>query len=282
MRRSLAAMALSAALLVPALTSTGCRKGPDFGQKWPDPDRKVVASARASIDIGQARHVEESNLGPLDSDWDALLIRPRVQFDVRLRRGFEFAAEFNGFFTDADREEEWEFRGEKISENELDIDGHEFRLLGGWGVDVQRFGRVTVLGGFTGRHMVLERQFQDRQSTEVDADMYFWEFEGRLALPLRKSTTDLPLTLLASISYGRAIDPQADIDGAGTIEGNHVWLLRARAGFEYRATERLSVYLGGFYEDLEVAGGVSSDETAEWADSESVAGGGEVGIRWKF
>ncbi len=280
MTRSLLPFALIAALA--ALVATGCRKGPDFGQKWPDPERRIVASARASTDVGQAKHVEESNLGPLDSDWESLVIRPRVQFDLRTRQGFEFAAEFNGFFTDGDREEEWEFRGEKISENELDIDGHEFRLQGGWGVDIQRFGRITVLGGFAGRYLTLERQFDDRDSTEVDADMYFWEFEGRLALPLLKSKTQLPLTLQASISYGRAIDPEADVDGAGTIEGNHVWLLRARAGLEYQATERISVYLGGFYEDLEVDGGVTSDETAEWADSESIAGGGEIGVRFKF
>jgi len=73
-----------AAVLLTLLVSTGCRKGPDFGQKWPDPDRKIVASARASVDIGQAKHVEESNLGPLDSDWEAL-VKPGRRARVGVR-----------------------------------------------------------------------------------------------------------------------------------------------------------------------------------------------------
>jgi opacity protein-like surface antigen len=269
------------AMLTVAFAAAGCRQGPDIGQRWPDPDRKVMLSARASCDIGQAKHVEESNLSALNSDWESVVYRPRISVGLRTRAGLEFSAEFSGIFTDDDREEEWKLDGEKVSENDLGIDGHEFRLLGGWGADVQHFGRITLLGGFTGRSLKLERDFEGRDSTEVDADMYFWELEGRLALPIKRGAMKLPITLEASVSYGRAIDPEADIDGVGTISGNHVWLLRARAGLDFQINERVSLYLGGFYEDMEVDGG-TRDDTYEWADSESITGGGEVGVRVKF
>jgi hypothetical protein len=270
------------AILAPlALLAAGCRKGPDVGQKWPDADRKLVASARASCDIGQAKHVEDSNLTPLNSDWESVFVRPRLQVDLRTRPGLEVSAEFSGIFTDEDREEEWELYGNQVSENELGISGHEFRALVGWGVDVQYFGRVSLLGGLSGRFVELERRLEGGEHRRMDADLYLWELEARLALPLHRDAVRVPVTLEISASYGRVIDPEADIDGAGTIEANHAWLFRTRAGFDVQLTERLSLYIGGFYEDLVIEGGVK-DDVYEWADSESTAGGGEVGVRVRF
>jgi hypothetical protein len=57
-------------------------------------------------------------------------------------------------------------------------------------------------------------------------------------------------------------------------------MLRARTGFDFRFTERVSAYLGGFYEIIKIQGGTKG--LYEWPDSETTAAGGEVGVRVRF
>ena len=275
MRRPVTVMALAAAVLAAA----GCRPG-SVGQKWPDPNRPLVFSARASADVGLARHLEDSNLQPLSSDWQAVVYRPRALFDLRTRAGLEFSAEASAFFTDWDQEQ-WEYAGLDVADNDLRIGGWEFRALAGWGADVERFGRISLLGGVTGRFTDLDRKFGDGSTEKLEVDMLLWEVEGRLALPLGPDTLELPpVTFEASTSYGRLFKPEVDVDGVGTIEGDYGWLFRARAGLDFRFTERTSAYLGGFYEILKIQGGTKG--LYDWADSESTAAGGEVGLRVRF
>jgi len=170
--------------------------------------------------------------------------------------------------------------GFPFSDNDLDMHGLEWRAMAGYGIDVQQFGRISLFGGLTGKSIELDREFDDGSKNSTEADMYLWELELRLALPLRKEIVEVPITFESAISYGRMIDPKADVEGAGTIKGDFGWMFRARLGLDVEVTDRLSVYVGGFYEDLKIHGG--TEGLYEWADSETTAGGGEIAVRYRF
>jgi opacity protein-like surface antigen len=275
-------MDMSRLLLAIAAMATvaacGCRPGA-VGQRWPDPGSKLTCSARVSAEGGIARHRESSNLQPMKSEWDASVARTRLLVDLRTRPGVEFSAEASAFLTDV-RDEDWEYDGWKVSEDQLKMSGWEWRALAGWGVDFEGFGRVSLLGGLAGRSVTLDRRFHGGDRDAQKTDMVLWEVEGRMVLPLRKDLLDQPVKLELSTSYGRLLTPEADVEGAGTIEGDYGWLWRVRTGFDFRLTDRTSFYLGGFYEILRIEGG--TEGTYEWPDSETTAAGGEIGLRVSF
>jgi hypothetical protein len=263
--------------VVCAAVLAGCA-GPDIGQKWPDPNRALMLSAAVTVDVGPVKHTEDSNLFDLDSEWEATVFRPRLVVDLRTRIGVEVSGEFSGTFT-TEEEETWEFDGFEVGDNDMEITGYEYRALAGWGTDIQHFGRVSLFGGLAGRTVTLARD-DDGDDSETEADLYFAEAELRLVVPLRQDLLDLPVTLRASASYGWLLSPEAEVEGAGTIEGNGGYLFRARAGFDFEVNRRINVYLGGFYEFMSIDGG--REGLYEWADSETSAAGGEAGVRILF
>ncbi|MHC4913941.1 MAG: hypothetical protein ACYTGB_00500 [Planctomycetota bacterium] len=269
-----------AALLLAALAvlTVGCT-GPDVGQRWPDANRHFMASVKGGVDIGGIWHTEESNLVDMESEWESTVFRPRLTADLRMRLGVELSGEVNYFLTLED-EEDWDFNGVPFSQNDMDMQGLEWRALAGYGIDVQHFGRISLFGGLAGRSIELNRELSGGGSSKTEADMYLWEVELRLVLPLNQEIVGVPMTFESSVAYGRLINPEADVEGAGAIEGDFGWVLRVRLGMDLAVTDRLSVYAGGFYEDLKIHGGVEGPY--EWTDSDTRAGGGEISVRYRF
>jgi hypothetical protein len=239
----------------------------------------IRSRLRLSMDMGQAKHTEETELDGFTSDWESFLFRPRLKADVRLPGGVEFSGEAAGFFT-AREGEDWEPSDFGAEDGNMRIAGWEVRALAGWGCDIEEFGRVSLLGGLAGRSLDLKRRSDSGESATTESDLMMWEFEGRLALPLARDLLDFPVTFEGSVSYGRLISPEAEVQGGGTIEGEGGWIFRARAGLDFEVNERLSIYAGGFYEFLKIEGGVEG--ASEWPDSESTAGGGELGVSLRF
>ncbi len=276
MRTKLCAAGLMAATLT--LCAAGCRE-PGPSPAWLAPGGGAQLLVKASVDVGQAKHLEDSNLVDLKSDWESLMARPRVVLDLRTRIGFEASAQASGLFTN-NEDENWKTGGVEVSDNELEITYWEFRALAGWSLEVEDLGHFSVLGGLAGRFVELDRKFDDGSRAKVDSDLFFLEVELRAVMPLGREALGFPVNFEASASYGWLLEPEAEVPGAGTIEGDGGGLLRLRVGMDFRFSERLSVYLGGYWEVLKIQGG--TEGIYEWADSESTAGGGEVGLRLRF
>jgi len=262
--------------LLPA--AAGCTPLPAAGD-WPDPDREVAWTVSTSVDVGAARHKERSELQDLKSQWDSTFVRPRLVADARGKTGFEACVELSGFWTD--EEEETSRRdGAKISENEMDITGYEIRGLAGWGVTFDEVGRFSLLGGVAFRNVEVERKFSDGDSAKLDSDLLLAEVELRARLPIPRSMMlKVPAAFEARASWGWLLDPEVEAEGE-TVEGDRGWLLRLRAGFDVEINPRTSLYLGGFWEVLDITGGTKG--AAEWPDSETKTGGGEIGLRFRF
>ncbi len=261
-----------------SVLAAGCR-GLGPSPAWLEPGRKAQVVLKASTDVGQIKHEENSNLIDMDSDWEAWMVRPRLVAELRTRAGFEASVEVSGLFAGED-DEKWKVGGANVSSNQLEIGSWEFRTLAGWGLDVERVGHFSLLGGLAARFSEMERKFDNGRRTKFDADMYFLEGELRAVLPLRKDSLDIPANMEMSASYGWLLNPEADVDGAGTIEGDRGWLLRLRAGLDFQFSERASLYLGGYWEVLKIEGGTKGAD--EWPDSESTAGGAEFGVRVRY
>ncbi len=252
---------------------------PEIGQAWKNPDKQMIVRTRAGLDVGQLKHTEDSNLMQMDSDWEGVIFRSRVMADVRLRCGAEFSAEVNGFLSTKE-DENWHWDFGPVEDNELDISGYEFRVMAGYGVDIDSFGRISLLGGISGRWLQLDREFSSGSTSNTESDVFLWEVEARFELPFDPEVVDYPMAFEASVSYGELLSPEADVDGFGTIKGDGGYLVRFRAGLNTELAEGVGLYLGGFFETLKIEGGV--DGAGEWPDSESTAAGGEISLTLKF
>lgn len=256
------------------LAAAGCGPRTPYAG-WPDPDRAVLCTVRLSVDAGTVSHRQESALVDLKSDWSGTMVRPRVAVEVRTRPGLELAGDFAGFQT-TEQHEYWELGGAPFLRERMKFSGTEFRALAGWGFDVEDIGHFAALGGLSGRSAKIER----RDGGTWDADMYFAEGEARAELPLPEESLGTPAQFRMSAAWGWLLEPEAKVEGAGTIEGDQGWILRLRAGLNVDLSRRAGFYLGGFWEKLDVIGDTKG--AAEWPDSDTKAGGGEVGVSLRF
>lgn len=257
------------------LLAAGCAPdGDEAGNEW------VGWRAAVSSDIGIARYREERHVTGTKSEWESSFVRPRATVDYTAGWGFEASAEASCFSTN-DGKERWEQDGTAVSDNRLAFDGHEFRLLAGWGLSVEDYGRFSLLGGMAYREVDMERRLTGGGRETQELGLATAELEARASLPVRERGWDeMPLSFDASVSGGRLIEPRADFPGAGTIEAEGGWLVRARAGFTLRPHRNVDVFLGVFCERLEIDGATSGG--AEWPDSVWSAQGFQVGIGWRF
>lgn len=258
------------------LAAVGCTAGP----VGPGEEQQVkILTTSVTVDVGQAKHKEESILTDTRGEWSAIMARPRVTTELRLPGGLEVFGEASAFASDRD-EETWKLDGVVVGEDDLELEGFELRALGGFGVDVEEIGRFSILGGVSYRDVDLDRRTAGAD-TSSDSELPIVEVEARARLPIHMAATkDIAASFDASLSAGYLLEPEADVPGAGTIEGDDGWLIRFRAGFTVRPSSRLSFYLGGFYERLEIDGG--TDGAAEWPDSTTSFGGAELGATWRF
>jgi len=233
-----------------------------------------------SADMGIARYREERRLAETKSEWGSSFVRPRITIDYAAGCGFEASAEVSGFQTN-DGKERWEQDGAAVSDNRLAFDGREARVLAGWGVSVEDTGRFSLLGGLAYRDVSMERRLPDGGTEAQDMSLAIAELEARALLPVReRGWDDMPVSFDASVSGGRLIEPRADFPGAGTIEADGGWLVRARVGFTLRPHRNADVFLGVFCERMEIDGAMR--DGAEWPDSTWWAQGFWLGLGWRF
>jgi hypothetical protein len=258
------------------LAAAGCVTGPVGPGE--EQGAKILITT-VTVDVGEVKHKEESILTDTRGDWSAVMARPRVVTEFRLPGGLELLGEASVFASDRD-EETWKLNGVVVAEDDLELEGYELRALGGFGVDVEEIGRFSILGGVSYRDVEIDRRTGGADAG-WDFELPIAEVEARARLPIHMGATkDVAASFDASFGAGYILEPEADVPGAGTIEGDDGWLIRFRAGFTIRPSDRLSFYLGGFYERLEIDGG--TDGADEWPDSSTSFGGGEVGASWRF
>jgi len=261
------------------LAAVGCGSGAAVSAPGaPGGEDTPVLALRVTTDVGEARHKEESLLTDVESEWSATFVRPRVAIDYRRPDGLEVTAELLAFMTPKN-EETWKDGGVVVGENDLQLEGYEGRALAGWGVWIEEVGRFSILLGGSMRSVELEREVGGAVA-DSEFDLPIAEVEARVSLPIRSAESELTGSFDLSIVGGWVVEPEAEVPGAGDIEGDDGYLFRTRVGFTINPHPQLSFFLGGFYERLELEGGVEG--AAEWPDSTTNVAGAEVGAIWRY
>ena len=244
------------------------------------------------LQVGRADYREEVSIAPVESDWDAILVRLAGEL-IFETRGFLLTRLQGGFFATEEEEERWTERGVLAQRNLMDTSGAELGLDAGMAMVRNERGLLRGWAGLAYRNQSFERS--GFRST-LGPDPGFGPVGERYDLLLVRAELDGRIRLAPSLfidaagQVGYVFFSRADNDLLGAIETSGGTVIESRLDLRWQLNEQHALSFGLRFGLQDLNGDVKQlspvrdlsgnlfDRIVEWPDNrlEVVA----LALRW--